>query len=160
MRTPEQEERVRLAREAHQGAAAAAGQAGDPTGTPDPELAPDAGEDDEPRVPPSAPEPPDTPVAPVEDSAKAPEPYEVDLFVADVNRVRRDIKTVAIGAQRLKFDAMREPQGRGVEDRGEVLANLTLAYRHLEDASMRLGKALQARDGGVSVYDRTSTVGA
>jgi hypothetical protein len=36
----------------------------------------------------------------------------------------------------------------------EVLANLTLAYRHLEDAAMRLGKAIQAADGGVSVYDK------
>lgn len=37
----------------------------------------------------------------------------------------------------------------------EVVANITLAYRHLEDASMRLGKAIQAIDGGVSVYDKS-----
>jgi hypothetical protein len=30
-----------------------------------------------------------------------------------------------------------------------------LAYRHLEDASMRLGKVIQALDGGVSVYDKS-----
>lgn len=36
---------------------------------------------------------------------------------------------------------------------GEVIANFMLAYRHLEDASMRLGKAIQAIDGGISVYD-------
>ncbi len=42
----------------------------------------------------------------------------------------------------------------------EVIANVTIAYRHLEDASMRLGKALQALDGGVSVYDKSTTVGA
>lgn len=46
------------------------------------------------------------------------------------------------------------------EDRGEVMANLTLSYRHLEDASMRLGKVLQARDGGISIYDKDSTIGA
>jgi len=40
------------------------------------------------------------------------------------------------------------------EDRGEAIANVMLAYRHLEDARMRLGKVLQAADGGVSVYDR------
>lgn len=39
-------------------------------------------------------------------------------------------------------------------DRGEMAANATLAYRHLEDASMRLGKVIQAYDGGVSVYDK------
>jgi hypothetical protein len=42
----------------------------------------------------------------------------------------------------------------------EALANIMLAYRHLEDASMRLGKVIQALDGGVSVYDKRSTVGA
>lgn len=36
------------------------------------------------------------------------------------------------------------------EDRGEVLANLTLAYRCVEDARMRLGKVFQALNGGVS----------
>ena len=41
------------------------------------------------------------------------------------------------------------------EDRPEVAANLMLAYRHLEDASMRLGKAIQVLDGGISVYDKT-----
>jgi hypothetical protein len=43
---------------------------------------------------------------------------------------------------------------------GEAIANLMLAYRHLEDASMRLGKVIQAINGGVSVYDRRTTVGA
>jgi hypothetical protein len=38
---------------------------------------------------------------------------------------------------------------------GEIGANMMLAYRHLEDASMRLGKAIQAHDGGISVYDKT-----
>jgi hypothetical protein len=42
----------------------------------------------------------------------------------------------------------------------EAIANVMLAYRHLEDASMRLGKVIQALDGGVSVYDKRSTVGA
>jgi hypothetical protein len=36
----------------------------------------------------------------------------------------------------------------------EMHANITLAYRHLEDAAMRLGKAIQAFDGGVSIYDK------
>jgi hypothetical protein len=42
----------------------------------------------------------------------------------------------------------------------EALANIMLAYRHLEDASMRLGKVIQALDNGVSVYDKRTTVGA
>jgi hypothetical protein len=31
----------------------------------------------------------------------------------------------------------------------EAVANVTLAYRHLEDASMRLGKVLQAIDASM-----------
>lgn len=38
-------------------------------------------------------------------------------------------------------------------DKGEMIANITLAYRHLEDASMRMGKAIQAYEGGKSIYD-------
>lgn len=33
-------------------------------------------------------------------------------------------------------------------------ANLTLAFRHLEDARMRLGKAMQAYQGGISILDK------
>ena len=48
----------------------------------------------------------------------------------------------------------------GVVTNPEAIANVMLAYRHLEDASMRLGKVIQALDGGASVYDRRTTVGA
>ena len=41
-----------------------------------------------------------------------------------------------------------------VDGSGEVIANLQLAYRHLEDARMRIGKAIQAYDGGKSCYPR------
>lgn len=37
---------------------------------------------------------------------------------------------------------------------GEMIANVTIAFRHIEDARMRLGKAIQAADGGISVYPR------
>lgn len=39
-------------------------------------------------------------------------------------------------------------------DYDEMHANINLAHRHLEDAAMRLGKAIQAFDGGKSVYDK------
>lgn len=39
-------------------------------------------------------------------------------------------------------------------DMTELAANITLAYRHLEDARMRLGKAIQALEGGVSIFDK------
>lgn len=37
-------------------------------------------------------------------------------------------------------------------DYDDMYDNVELAFRHLEDATMRLGKAIQAYDGGVSVY--------
>lgn len=38
---------------------------------------------------------------------------------------------------------------------GEMKANIMLAYRHLEDARMRIGKILQAADDGVSILDKS-----
>lgn len=38
--------------------------------------------------------------------------------------------------------------------RGDAPANAMLAFRHLEDCRMRLGKVIQALEGGVSVYPR------
>lgn len=69
------------------------------------------------------------------------------------NDIRRAIKSAA----EITDGARSHPAAR---TSGETVANITLAYRHLEDASMRLGKALQALDGGVSVYDKATTVGA
>jgi hypothetical protein len=45
-----------------------------------------------------------------------------------------------------------KPVEGSVEDRGEEIANLTLAYRHLEDCIMRCGKVIQAYQGGKSIY--------
>jgi len=42
----------------------------------------------------------------------------------------------------------------GAVESEEPLENIALAYRHLEDAKMRIGKAIQAIDGGTSCYPR------
>ena len=34
-----------------------------------------------------------------------------------------------------------------------MIENTILSFRHLEDARMRLGKVLQAMEGGESIYD-------
>jgi hypothetical protein len=63
----------------------------------------------------------------------------------------------------LKVQAEEVGRLRGDHDpaqSGEIISNVVLAYRHLEDASMRLGKAIQAIDGGVSVYDKSQVPGA
>lgn len=41
-------------------------------------------------------------------------------------------------------------------DMPELMANVSLAFRHCEDARMRLGKAIQALEGGVSIFDKAS----
>ena len=71
------------------------------------------------------------------------------MDVADCEELRRVLKPVAEAARAL-IDTDTPVAGAG-----EATANVMLAYRHLEDASMRLGKAIQALDGGVSVYDKT-----
>ena len=71
-------------------------------------------------------------------------------IIAAVNEARAQIKAVAETVLALKAGA----------SAGEAVANVMLAYRHLEDASMRLGKVIQAIDGGVSVYDKRTAVGA
>lgn len=47
-----------------------------------------------------------------------------------------------------------EGAAKRARDHAEMKANLMLTYRHLEDARMRLGKAIQAFDGGKSCYER------
>jgi hypothetical protein len=73
------------------------------------------------------------------------------MQVSDCEALRREIKATADKVRVLC------PWGGEVDDLtpSEALANVMLAYRHLEDASMRLGKAIQALDGGTSVYDKT-----
>jgi hypothetical protein len=71
------------------------------------------------------------------------------MQVADCEALRREIKAIAD-----RLYALFGHRVWPVEER-EVATNSELAYRHLEDASMRLGKVIQALNGGVSVYDKT-----
>ena len=71
-----------------------------------------------------------------------------------LEQLRSEIKAVW-STVKFTSDAIkgRDPNIEG-EDKGEMIANTILAYRHLEDAAMRLGKALQAMNGGVSIFDK------
>lgn len=74
-------------------------------------------------------------------------------FNDDCSALRTDLKDLA--ARIRKFQ--QQPITLKVDvagDIGEARANLQLAYRHIEDATMRLGKAIQAWDGGTSIYDK------
>lgn len=84
-------------------------------------------------------------------------PEQQTSFEEVVKNVRGELDTfekrlLAI-KEELASPTSRIPAVQG-ENRGEMIANVMLAYRHLEDARMRMGKVLQARDGGVSVYDK------
>lgn len=70
-----------------------------------------------------------------------------------IELVAKYVKNMAEGLKNSKED------GIVPEDKSEMIANLILSYRHLEDAKMRLGKAIQAKNGGVSIYDKNTTIG-
>jgi hypothetical protein len=72
----------------------------------------------------------------------------------DIKGVYKEVKSLYIKTQ--AGGAWAEPatdeEPAGL--RTEMIANVILCYRHLEDAAMRLGKAIQAKDGGKSIYDK------
>lgn len=66
---------------------------------------------------------------------------------AQIKKVGDSIKSVH---QHHEFDNEQSSN----EQHSEMHANITLAYRHIEDARMRLGKVIQAYEGGVSIFDK------
>jgi hypothetical protein len=86
-------------------------------------------------------------------------PNQSTDFAISCKEARNIIKTAAAIVNELQHHPVFDPKsGRPLdqpEPNGrEMHANITLAYRHLEDAAMRVGKAIQAYDGGTSVYDK------
>lgn len=84
-----------------------------------------------------------------------------DDIKSTANLLRYKIKGVGEEVTNLKDNATAVVSGSSSEqkagvDCGEVLANIQLAFRHIEDARMRLGKCIQAIDGGKSIYDEHS----
>lgn len=81
---------------------------------------------------------------------------QLDKFKESCFDLRLNIAVLKTKLKILKADTAANIMGP-VEhpiDLPEILANLQLAYRHLEDARMRIGKAVQAYDGGNSCYPR------
>ena len=76
-------------------------------------------------------------------------------FKEKVDATRRQIKVIAARVDELKKEKAQSENAQG-ENTGEVMANLTLSYRCLEDGSMRLGKVLQHLNGGDSKYDHSA----
>lgn len=81
----------------------------------------------------------------------APSEHPETYMSAVASDLRLQIEAVAIDVKSMmEINAAQTPEA----DAGETKANIMLAYRHLEDARMRLGKVIQAQDGGKSVYDK------
>jgi hypothetical protein len=76
--------------------------------------------------------------------------------IQDINELRGKIQVNAEAVNFLKNvvseQLTNQPHLLTIDQRDELLANITLAYRHIEDAKMRLGKAIQAITG-FSPYD-------
>lgn len=72
----------------------------------------------------------------------------------DCVELRGEINDVSIAVKALMEDNTFKGEQRYPDQHSEMSANIMLAYRHLEDARMRLGKVIQAYEGGVSVFDK------
>lgn len=68
-------------------------------------------------------------------------------FRAELENLKKSVRHL------LKHDCFKEEQS-SVDQHSEMKANIMLTYRHLEDARMRLGKVVQAYDGGTSCYSK------
>lgn len=77
----------------------------------------------------------------------------VDAFKGDCFGLRATIETLKADTQKLKKHAILKSVS-DPQQMSEIIANIQLAYRHLEDARMRIGKVIQAYDGGKSVYPK------
>lgn len=76
-------------------------------------------------------------------------------FIDRASNIRENILDIEEDTKEFKLDVAKGNMDLidSVSDEGEILANIMIAYRHLEDARMRIGKAIQAYDGGTSVYN-------
>jgi len=68
--------------------------------------------------------------------------------------LRTGINRICVRLLELKASPRLASEEAYVGQHGEMFANIMLAYRHLEDARMRVGKILQAADDGVSILDK------
>ena len=70
------------------------------------------------------------------------------------DELRKDIKDIGTRLLELRCQPAFEVNEGYLGQHGEMKANTMLAFRHIEDARMRVGKILQAADDGVSILDK------
>jgi hypothetical protein len=69
-------------------------------------------------------------------------------------KLRAAVLEISNGVNALHKHSVFEEEQSSTGQHSEMHANITLAYRHLEDARMRMGKVVQAYDGGTSCYPK------
>jgi len=92
----------------------------------------------------------------MDNQAQATRELTIEEICNDSRTKIQEIARLIFGVNKHHSSFLNEQEkiGTFVDQYGEMHANFMLAYRHLEDARMRLGKVLQAKDGGKSVYDK------
>lgn len=70
-------------------------------------------------------------------------------FTGEMSAQRETLKLL-VGKATQAIEAVKAADQLDGQNKGEMLANMTIAMRHMEDAAMRFGKAIQACSGGVS----------
>ena len=103
---------------------------------------------DTPATPTAEPKP-GTPREQVDPSTLQPQ----DEISEKVFELRDEIKAMADSVKAFADNLKNSETAEG-EDQGEMIANSIIAFRHLEDAAMRFGKVLQAKNGGVSILSK------
>lgn len=82
-------------------------------------------------------------------------PQDIESFASELREDIKSLKTKLWEYRKKMMNRDDQPlMTKEWADIGEILANLTIAYRALEDARMRMWLTLQANDGGVSCYDK------
>lgn len=80
-------------------------------------------------------------------------------FKVEMSKQRESIALLVANAAQA-FAAIKIADQQEGQDKGEMCANVMLGLRHLEDAAMRFGKAIQASAGGISPLGGPATPGA
>lgn len=70
-------------------------------------------------------------------------------FTGEMSAQRETLKLL-VGKATQAIEAVKAADEQSGQNKGEMIANMIIAMRHMEDAAMRFGKAIQAASGGVS----------
>ncbi len=80
---------------------------------------------------------------------------DVKTIIANIDKLRADIGSIDkdVLSEKAKLLSLPPFMTSNGPDRNEAVASIVIAHRNLEDGRMRLGKVIQALEGGVSILD-------